>query len=79
MGRVKRDNLLLLGPRSLYTVDNVTRDQPVRYGVLKGFTQRSADVLDRAGKYLGHIRREHDGRFGTLPVYEDYGEESFPH
>ena len=28
------------------------------------------------GKYLGHMRRESDGRFGSLPLYDDYGEES---
>ena len=27
------------------------------------------------GKYLGHMQREH-GRFGSLPLYDDYGEES---
>jgi hypothetical protein len=27
------------------------------------------------GKGLGHFRRE-EGRFGTMPLYNDYGEES---
>ncbi len=30
------------------------------------------------GKYLGHMRRESDGSFGSLPLYDDYGEESGP-
>lgn len=30
------------------------------------------------GKYLGHMRRELDGRFGSLPLYDDYGEDSGP-
>jgi len=30
------------------------------------------------GKYLGQMRRERDGRFGSLPLYDDYGEESGP-
>lgn len=29
-------------------------------------------------KYLGQVRREADGRFGSLPLYDDYGEESGP-
>lgn len=29
------------------------------------------------GKHLGHIERE-NGRFGTLPLYDDYSEESTP-
>lgn len=30
------------------------------------------------GKYLGQMRREPNGRFGSLPLYDDYGEESGP-
>lgn len=30
------------------------------------------------GKYLGHMRRDSDGRFGSLPLYDDYGEDSGP-
>jgi uncharacterized C2H2 Zn-finger protein len=29
-------------------------------------------------KYLGQMRREPDGRFGSLPLYDDYGDESNP-
>ena len=29
-------------------------------------------------KYLGQARREPEGRFGSLPLYDDYGEESGP-
>ena len=28
------------------------------------------------GKYLGHMRREWDGKFGSLPLYDDYSDES---
>ncbi len=30
------------------------------------------------GKYLGHMRRDYDGSFGSISLYDDYGEESFP-
>jgi hypothetical protein len=29
-------------------------------------------------KYLGQVRRDYDGSFGSIPLYDDYGEESFP-
>lgn len=60
---------------------------PGRGGKLGARTEQHKEDLLRSlaeneyggGKYLGHMRREHDGRFGSLPVYEDYGEESFPY
>ena len=29
-------------------------------------------------KYLGQMRRDYDGTFGSIPLYDDYGEESGP-
>lgn len=59
---------------------------PGRAGRLGARTEQHKEDLLRSlgeneygGKYLGHMRREHNGRFGSLPVYEDYGEESFPY
>jgi hypothetical protein len=31
-----------------------------------------------ADKYLGQMRRDYDGTFGSLPLYDDYGDESGP-
>jgi hypothetical protein len=38
------------------------------------FRQDSVELRD-GGKYLGYIVREH-GRYGTLPLYDDYGDDS---
>jgi hypothetical protein len=37
--------------------------------------EQSSDEPFDGGKYWGHIERE-NGRFGTLPLYDDYSEES---
>lgn len=34
------------------------------------------DVSLDGGKYLGYMLRESNGRFGSLPLYDNYGEES---
>jgi hypothetical protein len=39
---------------------------------------QSLDETREGGKYLGQMRREGNGRFGSLPLYDDYGEESGP-
>ena len=39
--------------------------------------EQSSDEPFDGGKYLGHIKRE-NGPFGTLPLYDDYGDESSP-
>lgn len=31
-----------------------------------------------ASKYIGYLRREYGGRFGTFPLCDDYGDESCP-
>ncbi len=58
---------------------------PGRAGRLGARTeQHKEDMLrERAeneygGKYLGHMRRDYDGSFGSISLYDDYGEESFP-
>lgn len=38
--------------------------------------RQSFDESIYGGKYLGHLRREFDGKFGSLPLYDDYGDES---
>ncbi len=38
----------------------------------------SSNETRYGGKYLGQVRREWDGKFGSLPLYDDYGEESDP-
>lgn len=43
---------------------------------LQQLEQSSNEPFD-GGKYLGHIERK-NGRFGTLPLYDDYSEESTP-
>lgn len=38
-----------------------------------------SDYESRFGdKYLGQMRRDYDGTFGSLPLYDDYGDESGP-
>mgnify|MGYP001583569782 CR=1 FL=1 len=39
---------------------------------------QSFDETRYAGKYLGHMRREWDGKFGSLPLYDDHDDESNP-
>lgn len=34
------------------------------------------DVSLDGGKYLGYMQRESNGRFGSMPLYDNYGEES---
>ncbi len=29
-------------------------------------------------KYVGQMRRDYDGTYGSLPLYDDYGDESGP-
>lgn len=41
------------------------------------FRQSRGEEGRYGDKYLGHMRRESDGRFGSLPLYDDYGEESW--
>ncbi len=44
----------------------------------RGASRRLSEELDFGDKYLGQVRRESDGSFGSLPLYDDYGEESSP-
>jgi hypothetical protein len=37
---------------------------------------QSASEKRFADKYVGQMRREWDGKFGSLPLYDDYGDES---
>lgn len=45
---------------------------------VKDVNRRLSEELDFGDKYLGQVRRESDGSFGSLPLYDDYGEESSP-
>lgn len=38
--------------------------------------RQSFDEPIYGGKYLGHMRREWDGKFGSLPLYDDYEDEA---
>ncbi len=40
--------------------------------------QSRGDEGNYGDKYLGQGRRDYDGSFGSIPLYDDYGEESFP-
>lgn len=40
--------------------------------------QSRSDEGSYGDKYLGQVRRDYDGSFGSIPLYDDYGEESFP-
>ncbi len=58
---------------------------PGRAGRLGARTEQHKEDLLReraeneyGGKYLGHMRRDYDGSFGSISLYDDYGEESFP-
>ena len=42
---------------------------------LEAFRQSQAET-SFGGKYLGQMRREFDGKFGSLPLYDDYDDES---
>ncbi|MBU6362340.1 MAG: hypothetical protein KGS46_20205 [Chloroflexi bacterium] len=37
---------------------------------------QSSDESSYGDKYLGHMQREWDGKFGSLPLYDDYGDEA---
>lgn len=37
---------------------------------------QSHDEPRDGGKYIGHMRREFDGKFGSMPLYDDYGDEA---
>lgn len=41
---------------------------------IRGFFEE----LAYGDKYLGQVRRESDGRFGSIPLYDDYSEDSYP-
>ncbi len=40
--------------------------------------QSRGDEGSYGDKYLGQVRRDYNGSFGSIPLYDDYGEESFP-
>lgn len=40
--------------------------------------QSRGDEGSYGDKYLGQVCRDYDGSFGSIPLYDDYGEESFP-
>ena len=37
---------------------------------------QSSDESSYGDKYLGYMQREWDGKFGSLPLYDDYGDEA---
>jgi hypothetical protein len=56
---------------------NLSRYQEELNDLVKDY-ERLKQGLDEhrdGGKYMGHMRREH-GRFGSLPLYDDYSDES---
>lgn len=52
--------------------DSATRKVDIEEEALR----QSFDEPIDGGKYLGHMRREWDGKFGSLPLYDDYEDES---
>jgi hypothetical protein len=68
------------GPRSSTTTPTKNRQlpNPAQYSTSSNTSTRyysTTDPMD-GGKYLGHIRRDANGQFGSLPLYDDYSEES---
>lgn len=43
--------------------------------VEQAFIQSHDEPMD-GGKYLGHMEREWDGKFGSLPLYDDHNDEA---
>jgi hypothetical protein len=63
------------------------RERRPRFGVVSSASSGSGkttplppeetyEPLD-AGKYVGYMRREGSGKFGSLPLYDGYGDEDF--
>jgi len=68
-----RDKGKSSGQHGRSTFDTKASEQPGRQYLREQFEEtRYGD------KYLGQVRRELNGRFGSLPLYDDYGEESGP-
>ena len=53
--------------------NNLTRE---RFAPKKSYSY-TYDPRD-GGKYLGFHKRDFDGKYGSMPIYDDYGEESGP-
>lgn len=84
----RRRNMLLKMLRGPQQASQRTPTRTRRKGVGNPgiYSENQAEALRQSrseesnfgGKYLGHMRRESDGSFGSLPLYDDYGEESGP-
>ena len=57
---------------SVSSMDTVTWEPNIKEEALR----QSFDEPIYGGKYLGHMRREFDGKFGSLPLYDDYDDEA---
>ena len=58
--------------------ESVSNTSPTtgKTGIEEEALRQSLDEQIYGGKYLGHMRREWDGKFGSLPLYDDYEDEA---
>jgi hypothetical protein len=65
--------------QSLHTSGPISKSSPIVTPEQSLEALRQSDHESRyADKYVGQMRRDYDGTFGSIPLYDDYGDEAGP-